>query len=620
LEGGNYPAVQALFVHLSWFSEDHSKDVIQVVCEAIEEECHDDELQAHLDLLAMIIAIPDGLQSFRIDKFVFLFVHAVSEVAPYPDIFKRCVEFMCDLVAHRPEVRNCVRHWIFPGSKRRDNARWLESWMIKLDNEICRNAAHTLACVLAFPAAFVRRAAPPTLPPGVSREEAPSAGPERSEPEPDALLDGDDCSQIIFDVLLAALPVYAPLAQAADQCRPASVSSRLVLLFRALTFIVKTAAGQWCLDRLFQSMQDLSTVLASFNEFRAEIDYNRAELYKLLLVAIQRSRNEVLEQITTDARWVDALIRNPLCSVQAKAQKANINYNRLHLPTFFRLMKECCVHSADFTESYFGSCHCTYSLTNVLCLHGRHTDSAIFLLETVDVALEWEKQGRISSLDHLRRFYLDALLRKRQLFAAPEHSIPFVEKLLFHSTEPKDIVEEISMLVESNHLEIFVTSARSVSDGPRTIDQARQASIRILDQMFESAKLVEKKIPDLQIESKVRNAMQNTECTGLVLFLIKCLLHHALPSSLRQHYLGVLINLCRCDDEAMVACISEVIRIYDSTALESTEDVVAAREARNLSKKPMVQAQSLSKRSRGKSKSETVKKGSTPSVARGNYI
>jgi hypothetical protein len=70
----------------------------------------------------------------------------------------------------------------------------------------------------------------------------------------------------------------------------------------------------------------------------------------------------------------------------------------------------------------------------------------------------------------------------------------------------------------------------------------------------------------------------------------------------------------------MVACISEVIRIYDSTALESTEDVVAAREARNLSKKPMVQAQSLSKRSRGKSKSETVKKGSTPSVARGNYI
>ena len=619
VDGGNFPAVQALLVHLSWMNDIRSNEIIQIVCETIEEECHDDELQAHLDLLAMLIAIPDDMRSFRIDKFVLMFVHTVSEVAPYFDIFKRCVEFLCDLVAHRPEVRVSVINWIFPGPKRRDNARWLESWMIKVENETCRIAAHTLACVLAFPAAFIRRTEPPLLPPGVCREEVPNAPSERIEPDPDTLLEGDDWSQVVFDVLLAAVPIYSPLAQAADQCRPASISSRLVMLFRALTFVLKSAAGRWCMDRLVHSLPDFAAVLLSFNEFRADMDYNRAELYKLLLVAIHRSKNEVLDQLTTDARWVESLIRNPLCSVNSKVQKANSNYNRLHLPTFFRLIKECCAHCAQFAEAYFSSFHCNFALTNVVCAHSRYTESAFLLLETLDIALDFEKQGRLNSLDHLRKSYLDGLLRRRQLFAAPEHSIPFLEKLLFHSKEPREIADEITMLIEGNNPEIFVSTARSVIDAPRSIEAARQSAIRILDQMFESARFVEKKLPDLQMESKVRKAMQNTECTGLAVFLIKHLLSAQLLYPLRQHYLGVLLNLCKCEDEAMLKCISEVIRIYDSATLESAEDVVATRSARSLARKPNTQVQAVSKRSRGKSRSDSLKKGSTSPAVGGNF-
>ena len=621
-DGGNYPAVQTLFVHLSWLNEARSSELIQMICEALEEDCQEDDLQPHLDLLAMLIAVPDDLREVRIEKLIPMFVHVITELVPYPEMFKRSVEFLCDLVAHRPEVRALLIHYLCPGPRRRDNTRWLESWMIKVEHEGCRMAAYNLACVLAFPSAFLRRTVPPSLPPGILLEETgQQITSERVEHEPDALLEGDELTASIFELLLVAVPFYTPLAHPVEPSRTTSVATRLVFLFRAVMFVVKSAAGRWCLDRFIRSLPDFAAVLLGLNEYRADMDCNRAELYKLLLVAIHRSKTDVLEHLTTDPRWIEALIQNPLGSVQGKVQKANLNYNRIHLPSFFRLIKECCAYSAQFAEAYFSCPHGSFALTNIICMHNKYTDSALLLLETFDIALEWEKQGRVNNLNKIRQTYVDSLLRRRQLFSAPDHSIPFLEKLIFNSSEANDLADEITLLIEGGNLEILVTSARAVNDVSKMIEPARQSAIRILDHMFESVKLVEKKMPDMHMESKVRKAMQHTECTGLVLYLMKCLVSPQLPSLLRQHYLGVLMNLCKCDDEALLNCMSEVLRIYNSADLEAVEDTVAARSARNSSKRPPVQSQTVGKRSsRGKSKGELARKGAPATVVGGHFL
>jgi hypothetical protein len=609
VDGANYPAVQTLFVHLSWFNAAKSAEIIQIVCETIEEECHEDELQVHLDLLAMLIAIPDQDLPARVDKFVSLFVHTISEVAPYMEIFKRCVEFLCDLVAHRPEVRKTVIVYVCP-SKRRDNARWLESWLIKVEPDACRAAAYNLACTLAFPSAFVRRCEPPSLPPGASTggEVTSSVATDRPEPDPDTMLDSDDLTPIVYDVLLSAVPLYSPMAQAADQCRPASTASRLVFLFRSILFILKTAAGRWCIDRFLKSMPDFSVTLMNMNEFRADMDYNRSELYKILLIAAQRSKSEIMERLTSDPRWIEALIQNPLGSVNGKLQKANLAYNRVHLPMFFRLMKECCTFSAQFTESYFGCQHGTFALTNIICLQARNSESAFLLLEAFDIALNWEKQGRIKSLDKIRHLYLDNLLRRKQLVSAPEHSIPFLEKIIFDSSEPADLMDDIVLLIEGGALETLVNYARSFNDSSK--EQARHSSLRILEQIFENASTVEKRAPNLQLEIKLRKAMQLTECMGLAVCIIKCLIAPQLPTSFRQQYLGILLQLCRFDEEALLHCVSEFLSIYDTSALEQVDEVIAARAERSVARRQAAQSQPVGKRSssRGKAKGEAGKK------------
>ena len=615
VDGANYPAVQNLFVHLSWFNAAKSGDILQVVCEAIEEECHEDELQVHLDLLAMLIAIPDTILPFRVDKFVSLFVHTISEVAPYMEIFKRCVEFLCDLVVHRAEVRKTLINYVCH-AKRRDNTRWLESWLIKVDHEACRMAAYSLACTLAFPSA-VRRSEPPSLPPGAiaGDEVTPKVAIARPEPDPDALLEGDELTPVVFDVLLSAVPLYSPMAQAADQCRPASMACRLVYLFRAIMYMLKTADGRWSVDRFMKSMPDLAVTLMGMNEFRADMDYNRAELYKLIMVAAQRSKSDVMERLTTDPRWMEALIQNPLGSVNGKSQKASLAYNRLQLPIFFRLIKECCAFSAQFTESYFGCQHGAFALTNVLCLQARNSDSALLLLEAFDIALQWEKQGKVKNLDRIRQTFLELLLRRRQLLLAPEHCIPFLERIIFDSSEPADLAEDILLLIEGNALECLANCARSLNEVSR--EQVRQGSLRILEQVFENTGIVEKRIPHMQMEGKVRKAMQLAECMGLAVCLSKCLLVPQLPSSFRQQYLGILLQLCKCDEESLLHCVSEFIRIYDTSALESVDDALAARAERSTARRLAAQSQPVCKRSssRGKAKSEAGKKAPVPCAA-----
>jgi ubiquitin C-terminal hydrolase len=572
-EGINPTETMRLIEHLCWNHHKLTASVLDTLISVLD-DAHEDEMEVLFNMLDKLVAMKDRCQEQRAERMVALFLRIVLDKLPYAETCARCLEFLESLVARNPHVRLAVlKSIINPRREQQMQPRWFETCLIRSDIEKVQVAWEKLARTVALPEIFLLR-------------QAALKGKTSGRMPPVPKVHGDDYTKTFFDQLVTKNDKIV-LVGCQDPRETGCGPFPLRFFFRLLCFIIENTDGRWYKDKFRERLRLFHDSLVRLNELEGETDYAKAELFRLMLAA-SNGCSELLDVYTDERVAVrQALVCN---FILIRPHRININFNRQHLPSFYKLLLACCQHSVSFIEYLMEANEFTWAIQQLMCKSAKYPETAAVILELIDMILESAVQP--DKVIEFRERVVELLLTANDLSSSPACAVELSNRLLMHLL---DDTEGMYKILDSHLLDAML-AAVGACYSPHVVSGQRprtQPECKALEVALQAIEIIEKILSAVkshaavdpavseEVNKTLRDALGRTRdvASDHRHKAMQAIIHAVLPtiaalsSKVRLQTLQVAKSLCTYDVVCSNATADALIKLFNEIKLRQVEHV-----------------------------------------------
>jgi hypothetical protein len=445
--------------------------------------------------------------------------------------------------------------------------------LIRSDIEKVQVAWEKLARTVALPEIFLLR-------------QAALKGKTSGRMPPVPKVHGDDYTKTFFDQLVTKNDKIV-LVGCQDPRETGCGPFPLRFFFRLLCFIIENTEGRWYKDKFRERLRLFHDSLVRLNELEGETDYAKAELFRLMLAA-SNGCSELLDVYTDERVAVrQALVCN---FILIRPHRININFNRQHLPSFYKLLLACCQHSASFIEYLMEANEFIWAIQQLMCKSAKYPETAAVILELIDMILESAVQP--DKVSEFRERVVELLLTANDLSSSPACAVELSNRLLMHLL---DDTEGMYKILDSHLLDAML-AAVGACYSPHVVAGQRprtQPECKALEVALQAIEIIEKILSAVKSHAAVDPAVSKEVNKTLRDALgrsrdvasdhrhkaMQAIIHAVLPtivalsSKVRLQTLQVAKSLCTYDVVCSNATADALIKLFNEIKLRQVEHV-----------------------------------------------